>query len=180
MSKKILLLALVIACFVVVGASCKEKPPTTSDPEPTPSPVAKTRCENLLGNVIVPLEDMQTFEDEEYTAVTITERAAWDQESLPEEVLDLETKGYNCYPLPLEFEESEEVPGMNIEPEVSKVQWNCELPYSEYNYLEGPDFETKNSLEEAGFTCEEEECVNDQGESFVWFCFKLKLVGSNI
>jgi len=180
MSKKILFLGLLGILLLTLGASCKEKPPAGQDLTPNPSPVAKTRCENLLANVIIPLEDIQTFEDEEYTSVTTTERAAWDQESLPEEVLNLETKGYNCYPLPLEFEEGKEVPEMNIEPEVSKVQWNCELEYSKYNYLEGSDLETKNSLEEAGFTCEQEECANDQGETFVWFCFQMRLVGSNI
>jgi len=172
MSKKILLLALIIACFVVVGAGCKEKPPIKPVSTPSPAPILTTRCENLLSNVVVPLKDMETFEDQEYTAVTITERAAWDQEKLPAQVLNLETQGYNCNPLPLEFKEDKAVPGMNIEPQVTKVQWDCELPYAEYDYLEESDLETKNSLEEAGFVCEQEECVNDQGNSSVWFCSK--------
>lgn len=130
-------------------------------------------CEDLLGGLLTPLKDLQSFEDEIYTEVTITSRDAWDKEKLPKKVLELEEKGYVCSPEVLEFEETSQVPGMRIEPAVKIVGWNCELEYKEWRYLESTALEEKDTLEKQGYTCEKRNCLGEEeGENFVWFCYK--------
>lgn len=128
-------------------------------------------CENLLSGVVTPLKDLQTFLDENYTEVTGTSREYWDKERLPEKVLELQKKDYFCCPMPFEHEEPQEVPGIHIMPEVKKVQWTCELEYTDWQYVESRDLDKKVSLEKQGYTCEEKSCLDAEGnQSFVWLC----------
>ena len=117
-------------------------------------------CDTLTNGVFLPVKDRQTFIDKTYTEVTITSREYWDKNKLPNQVLDLETIGYFCIPMPSEFGESNP-------PAVISVEWNCELEYEDYEYLSS-DKERKQ-----GFTCEKQTCLNKTGEEdFVWFCYK--------
>lgn len=128
-------------------------------------------CENLLSGAAVPLKDLQTFLDENYTEVTETSREYWDAERLPEKVLESENQGYKCYPMPFEYGEALESPGMHVLPEVTKVQWTCELEYTDWQYVESWDLDKKISLEKQGYTCEEKGCLDSEGkQSFVWLC----------
>ncbi|MBU0649066.1 hypothetical protein KJ969_03125 [Patescibacteria group bacterium] len=130
-------------------------------------------CVNLLNGVIVPFKDAQIFVDENYTEVTVTSREYWNRELLPAQVVSLEGQGYACYPMPLEFEEQNETPGMDIEPAVKSVQWQCELEYETYEYLASDDLGQKTYLENQGYACEKEECFTDGVENdFVWLCTK--------
>jgi len=130
-------------------------------------------CENLLSGAVAPLKDLQTFLDESYTEVVNISREYWDTDRLSEEVLELQKKDYFCYPMPFEYKESQEVPGMHIVPEVKKVQWTCELEYTNWQYLDGKDLEKKASLEKQDYTCEEKSCLDAEGnQSFVWLCIR--------
>lgn len=131
------------------------------------------RCENLLAGLLIPLKDFQSFEDEIYTEVVITSRDAWDKEKLPKKVIELEEDGYICSPQVLEFEETFQVPGMHIEPEVKKVGWNCELEYEEWEYLDKDDLKREQSLEKKGYTCKKQDCLGEKGQlDYIWFCYK--------
>lgn len=169
MDKKLLMGALIILILGIAGCKDKEedKRPTSSD-----TIQQEERCDNLLKGIVAPLEDLQTFEDESYPEVTTTSRYEWDKERLPQKVLDLEGQGYICNPLPLDMQ-GEEVPGMHIQPAVTRVQWICELQYVNYQYIEKDNQESRASYEEMGYNCEKKECLDQEGqESFVWFCHK--------
>ncbi|MFH1509492.1 MAG: hypothetical protein ABIE68_04975 [bacterium] len=129
-------------------------------------------CNNLVNNSI-PLKDKQTFFDTNYTAVTLTSRDAWDQEKLPAQVTELESQDYICYPMPYDFSEYSEPAGINAELEVTKVQWDCELEYNDYKYLESSETTTREDLVTNGYSCKEQECEeNDGTESSIWLCAK--------
>ncbi len=124
-------------------------------------------CLNLLGGAIEPLKDLQTFIDDEYTEVSITSREYWDKDRLPEMVLELEEKTYDCYPAPLEFDYSFR------EPAVTRVEWYCELKYEKWQYLSEENIAEKNDLEEQGYSCKIEECFGEDAEiNKIWFCSK--------
>jgi len=132
-------------------------------------------CDNLINGVITPFKDFQTFTDTNYTEVTLTSRDSWDKNRLPRKVTQLEGQGYTCYPMPLEFDFDTPDPGVHSEPAVTKVEWTCELEYNDWKYLETSDTAGKQAAEQAGFTCEKEECftagpmINDAN---VWLCTK--------
>lgn len=132
-----------------------------------------TQCQNLLGGVITPLEDMQTLEDENYPEVANLDEESWDNEQLPTEVKDWREQGYDCNPSAVEFGEDVGTPGMHVQPEVTKVQWLCELEYEDWHYLKANAEEELNNWQEQGYGCESHGCYEEDGEhTFVWFCFK--------
>ena len=131
-------------------------------------------CSNYLNGVLTPLKTEQ-FTDNKYTGVTMTNRNYWDKNRLPKNVLKFENLGYICTPMPLEFKDSEEKNKVIAEPMVTKVQWNCELEYNDWKYLNENDSAGKQDAEKAGFICEKEKCFADgsiKKEATVWFCSK--------
>jgi len=130
-----------------------------------------TACATYLNNSIEPLKDLKNFIDDKYTGVTLTERASWDKDLLPKDVVDLEEMGYTCYPMPYEMEPQKNVPGMHIAPEVTSVEWTCELAYDEFEYLDKDADDRRATLASQGFSCEKKYCQDDVGnDSYVWFC----------
>jgi len=130
-------------------------------------------CSNYLSNLLAPVRDLVTFEDTTYTEVTITDREFWDESRLPARVIELEKTGYLCSPGPVEFGEGAETPGVNVQREVTKVEWNCELGYEDFSYFAGKLENEKNGLEAKGYTCQKKDCLDEAGLlGFVWFCFK--------
>ena len=126
-------------------------------------------CQNLLNNAIEPLKDLQEFIDDKYTEITIISREYWDKNKLPEQVLNLEKQGYKCYPLPVAFEGGNKL----IQPEVTAVEWQCELNYQKWQYLAIDNFSQKTNLEKQGYKCEKEQCLGEGPEdNEVWFCAK--------
>jgi hypothetical protein len=129
-------------------------------------------CSNLLSGVISPLKDIQTFLDKNYSQVTLTSREYWDQNKLPKQVIDLENQEYICYPMPFEMETEESETGINAQPAVQTVQWDCELEYQKYQYLEAEN-NKKSDLETQGYECEQQSCLdNNQEQVYVWLCAK--------
>ena len=120
-------------------------------------------CQNLLSGVITPLMDLQTIVDDQYTEVTITDREYWDTSKLPGQVTSFEQDGYYCLPTPIDFENQEPI-GIDSEPVVTKVEWKCELEYTDWQYLE-EDSSQISALEADGYRCEEEQCAYDNGEN---------------
>ena len=130
-----------------------------------------TMCANMTNGVTTPLKDKETFLDENYTEVTITSRDAWDIKRLPAQVTSLEKNGYSCFPMPFEIEEEDLSVGMNIQPAVISVQWDCELEYDDYSFVDAGASLAKKQLEGQGYVCEKQECIDDsEKESFVWLC----------
>jgi len=129
-------------------------------------------CTNLIDNLITPLKDKQTFIDDQYPEVTLTSRESWDKQKLPKQVLSLENNGYKCYPIPYEYYQDQQPPGMNIQPAVKSVEWSCELEYQDYQYFKKDDFSPLKKLEAQGYTCQKQKCLDDnQKETFVWLCY---------
>lgn len=129
-------------------------------------------CSNLINNLTTPLKDKQTFIDDQYPEVTLTSRESWDKQKLPKQVLSLENNGYKCYPIPDEYYQNQQPPGINIQPAVKSVEWNCELEYQDYQYLKRENSSLKKKLENQGYTCQKQKCFNDnQKETFIWFCY---------
>lgn len=130
-------------------------------------------CQNLLNGVVEPLKDLQIFEDEQYPEVTVTSRESWDKNKLPKQVLTLEDSNYQCYPMPLKFEESRPEPGMNVEPAVKEVRWQCELKYQIWQYLAAENLTKKGELEKEGYSCKKESCFKEGTEmGDIWLCTK--------
>jgi hypothetical protein len=129
-------------------------------------------CSNLLSGVITPLKDIQTFLDKSYPQVTLTSREYWDQNKLPQQVIDLENQDYTCYPMPFEMETEESKTGISAQPAVRTVQWDCELEYQNYQYLKAED-DKKSDLETQGYECKQQTCSDkNQQETYVWLCAK--------
>ncbi|MBU0597158.1 hypothetical protein KKA94_03285 [Patescibacteria group bacterium] len=132
-------------------------------------------CSNLLAGASTPFKDFQTFRDTKYTEVTMTSRDAWDKDMLPKQVVNLEKKSYECFPMPTEFEGGEPEGGVMAEPMVTEVEWTCELEYNDWKYLEGNDTVGKQVAEKVGFACEKQNCFTDGpmiNEVTVWLCTK--------
>lgn len=128
-------------------------------------------CETLLSGTVAPLKDLQTLFDEDYTGVTMIERESWDQELLPEGVIDLEGEGYYCLPTPVEFD-NEDLKGVYSEPMVTRVEWKCELEYGDYKYLES-DSEKLEDYQNSGYVCEQKRCKEEnKSDSIVYLCTK--------
>ena len=133
-------------------------------------------CGNYLNGVLEPVK-MEQFIDTKYTSVTIMSRDSWDRSLIQKDVLHRMDLGYECDPLPLEFEGGEPEGGVMVEPMVTKVQWDCVLEYEDYKYLESTnegDIE-KSKLEGQGYTCVSERCFVDGpmvNISSVWLCTK--------
>ena len=137
--------------------------------------VNTNECVDLLNGAIIPLKDLEIFRDTKYTEVTITSREAWDKDKLPKQVIDLESKDYNCYPMPTDFEVSSLENQIMIEPAVTEVEWSCELEYDDWKYLEASNEDEKRQMEEVGFTCEKETCFTNGSiidDVYAWLCFK--------
>ena len=133
----------------------------------------KIWCKDLLNNVIVPLRDFQAVYDTDYTEVTITSRESWDKERLPAQVLELQSEGYICDPVPEEFDASRQEGDVLAQPAVTKVQWNCKLTYQDYLYIPTEENERKQTYENKGYECEMVACSDYSGAgSFVWLCGK--------
>jgi hypothetical protein len=131
----------------------------------------QVECSNFLNGVIVPMTDKQDFIDTEYVEVTMTSREAWDKEKLPAEVTEFESKGYKCYPMPHEIEEAKPVSGMNVQPAVESVMWQCEKEPNRYYFLNKTNLTDKAKHEANGLVCKEESCLTETNEdSFVWLC----------
>ena len=128
-------------------------------------------CQNLLNGVVEPLKDLQTLIDFEYTEVTTLARASWDKNRMLNDVVYYEEKGYTCFPMPLEFDESTGEDGE--ESAVTKVEWSCELKYDEYKYFEADQVSEKDDMAKQGYTCKQESCFSDDGsDGSVWLCTK--------
>lgn len=129
-------------------------------------------CVNLLNGAIVPLKDLQIFTDTKYTGVTLISRENWDRNLLPGKVIDLESNGYTCYPMPLEFKDTASGGDVHAQPMVTKVEWQCELEYSDWKYLSADSNEV-STYRNNGFKCEKEECFLDNNQTgSVWLCSK--------
>ena len=134
------------------------------------SPKKLAECSDILAGIFLPLKDRKIFFDDKYTEVTITSRDAWDQSRLPKEVIDLEAKNYECFPIPSEFDGGEAEGDMLPQPEVTMVEWSCEMEYEEWEYIEK---ENVSRWESDGFACSKQDCwTDDAGEDFVWLCTK--------
>lgn len=130
----------------------------------------QVKCSNFLNGVIKPMTDMIEFIDVGYNEVTITDRDAWDKTRLPPRMLELEEKGLSCIPMPHEMESEEDL-GVQAQPEVKSVLWQCEKGYDQYFFLNQNNLTKKQELESQGLICEKESCLTDQGvDSFVWLC----------
>jgi len=128
-------------------------------------------CDTLLSGVSIPLIDMDTIVDASYTGVTMIDRDSWDREKLPAKVIENENNGYVCYPTPLEFN-SEESGGDELsQPEVTKVEWLCELEYEDFKYINSDDPE-KDLLISSGYGCESVSCEKDGLDDSVLLCTK--------
>lgn len=126
-------------------------------------------CDNLLSKVVTPLNDLETFFDTNYTEVTLQERENWDRSRLPDKVAELENNDYICYPTPIEFE-NQSAEEINSERAVSKVQWQCELEYQKWQYLED-NKEQLSALKKEGYSCKKEDCLDKNNQvSFLWLC----------
>ena len=132
-------------------------------------------CVNLLNGVIIPFKDVQTFVDTEYTEATLTSREYWDKNKLPVQVLELESKDYACYPMPLKFDDGDSKSEIMAQPAVTIVEWVCELEYDEWKYLASNDIARKTAAENSGLICKKEECFPGgaaSGDASVWLCVK--------
>ena len=129
-------------------------------------------CDELIDGVYIPLKDLKDIYDSDYTEVTTTSRDAWDRSRLPEEVVQLENVGYACYPMPIEFDNGEPEGDVLPQPEVTMVEWSCELEYEDWKYINGLEFTyPPDSLKE--YNCIKQDCWRDDvGESNVWLCTK--------
>ncbi|MBU0767318.1 hypothetical protein KKF55_06110 [Patescibacteria group bacterium] len=129
-------------------------------------------CSDLLSGVLTPLKDRQIFYDDKYTEVTMTSKDAWDRNRLPSRVIELESKGYDCFPMPSEFSGGEAEGDVLPQPEVTMVEWSCELEYEEWEYLQGLEtMQPPDSFRD--YNCAKQDCwMDDAGESYVWLCTK--------
>lgn len=128
-------------------------------------------CQNYLSGAVEPFAASESFTDTKYTAVTTTSRDNWDKSLLPKKVVQLEKQGYECLPMPTDFEYGNNTGGVQAQPMVTEVQWDCVLSYSAYEYLEGKDRDTKSDLEKSGYQCKKVACADGtEKESFVWLC----------
>jgi len=129
-------------------------------------------CHNLLNRLAAPLKDQQTFSDTEYTEVTTTSRENWDEVRLPADVIDLQNKNYTCSPLPADIDNTQDTNTTSSQPAVSKVEWKCDLEYSDWQYLELDDPKIA-TLEEDNYSCKKQDCLNDENNlSSVQLCTK--------
>ncbi|HUT21867.1 MAG TPA: hypothetical protein VMX18_00495 [Candidatus Bipolaricaulota bacterium] len=129
-------------------------------------------CANLLGGATTPLKGKEVFYDTAYTEVTMTGREDWDQDRLPLQVVQLEPAGYECYPMPFEFSDSSP-DDVNAQPEVTKVEWTCELPYEEWGYVAFDDENEKAAQEKEGLVCKQDNCMDENSAlTSIWFCSK--------
>lgn len=129
-------------------------------------------CSDLVAGVFVPLKDLQMFVDDKYTEVTLTSYDAWDRNRLPTQVIELESKGYDCFPMPLEFDGGEAEGDVLPEPTVTLVEWSCELEYDEWEYIQGLEaMQPPDRLKD--YSCEKEDCFAEDGsDSYAWLCTK--------
>ncbi|MEA3355517.1 MAG: hypothetical protein U9Q63_03480 [Patescibacteria group bacterium] len=133
--------------------------------------VNKVACSNFLNGVIIPMTDKQDFIDTEYVEVTMTSREAWDKEKLPEKVTRFEASGYKCFPMPNEMGEVKAEPGMNVQPEVKSILWECEKEPNTYYFINRTNLADKAKYEAQGLVCKKESCLTETNEdSFVWLC----------
>lgn len=131
----------------------------------------QVECSNFLNGVIVPMTDKQDFVDSEYTEVTMTSREAWDKTRLPTRVTELESDDYKCFPIPNEMEEAKSVPGMNIQPTVKSILWECEKEPNRYYFINSTNLADKAMYEAEGLHCKKTSCLTETNEdSFVWLC----------
>jgi len=128
------------------------------------------QCRNLLNGAISPFKDYKVFEDTNYTEVTITSREYWDQKRLPRRVIELQEKGYRCSAHPAEFDYPQQEGDMLVQPAVTKVQWECVIPYQDYQYVSFKEADTKASLEAKGYVCKKTGCRDHDKDTFVWLC----------
>lgn len=129
-------------------------------------------CHNLLNRLASPIKDQQTFSDTEYTEVTTTSRESWDKGRLPQKVVDLENENYTCSPLPVNIDNSGVEDSVSSQPAVEKVEWKCDLEYTDWQYLAENDPKLAN-LEDDNYDCQKEACLDeDDSESSVWLCTK--------
>jgi hypothetical protein len=136
---------------------------------------AKVSCKNYINGVVAPLQDRQTFTDKTYTEVTMISKENWDRSRLPTKVADLESLDYTCYSMPSEFKEADQTASIDIQPEVTLVEWTCELEYTDYQYISSSDNNQRQNLESKGYYCEKEACfLEDNRDSYVWMCAKIK------
>ena len=128
-------------------------------------------CQNLLSGTVTPLKDLQTFTDTIYTEVTTTSRESWDKERLPQKVVDLENQSYSCLPTPSKLLGNGDGE-VNAQPEVTEVEWKCELNYIKSKYLENGSPQ-QSLLEKEGCICKKVGCTQANGlDSSVLLCTK--------
>ncbi len=129
-------------------------------------------CDDFVAGVFTPLKDRQIFYDDKYTEVTITSYEAWDRDRLPTQVTNLESRGYDCFPMPSDFDGGEAEGDVLPQPEVTMVEWSCELEYEEWEYLQGLEaMQPPDKFKE--YSCSKEDCWSDDGsDGYVWLCTK--------
>ena len=86
-------------------------------------------------------------------------------------MVDYEKEGYICYPTPLEFNSPENEGNILPQPEVTKVEWQCELEYEDYKYIESDSLE-KDALVSDGYSCESVACDKDGNDDSILLCTK--------
>ncbi len=166
-------IALLVGAAVCFAAGCESRAPGGKG-ESYSLGQRITSCRDCLSGLFEPLKDMQSFEDDRYTEVAVTDRGVWDKKRLPKEMLALEAKGYRCTPLPLEYAPQQ---GANqgvlyMQRSVTNVRWMCELPYQGYKFFKSDALDQKRDFARKGFTCVRQNCVNDdKSQSHVWFCY---------
>lgn len=162
----------IVSVLVFSGCSLKKPDNTVVINDSEVTTIANNDCADLLNGVIEPFQDMQVFTDDSYTEVTITSREAWNVNELPDQVVELEGQGYVCYPLPLEFGEEDTSVAMEVMPAVTKVEWTCELYWSDYKYLEQSNVSEITALEGGGYSCSSQACFGESGDEEVVLCTK--------
>ncbi|MFH2063190.1 MAG: hypothetical protein ABIJ46_03505, partial [bacterium] len=126
-------------------------------------------CANLLAGAVEPLRDWQAISDSGYLEAATTSRDDWDRGRLPERVSVLEAQGYLCYPSPLKFDYGDGT----AQPEVTELDWRCELSYSSWRYVSVDNAAEKDDLTAQGYDCMAERCLSSgEFDISVWLCAK--------
>jgi hypothetical protein len=175
------LVSLVLVVFVLTGlAGCKSRK-VPADNQIQKKPIAsvtqnmnKPACSECLAGRAIPLRDYLVVEDSNYPEVLAINSSEWDRAKMPQRVIELQSKGYVCCPMPSPSgqaaESSKDADGKSI---IKTVRWECQQIYRAYRSLHSSEVDKKVALEKEGFSCQRLSCIDEQGlDSYTWFCSK--------
>jgi hypothetical protein len=175
------IILILIAAFVLTGlAGCKPVKKRSNMNSQTNRVFSKstnknkTACSECLAGLAVPLRDYQVIEDTNYPEVVALDSSKWDSSKLPPRVIELQSKGYVCFPtLPQTGETPQSSKDANSKTTIKMVRWECQQIYHDYRSLQSAEVDKKTGLEKQGFSCQRLSCVDERGEdSYIWFCSK--------